>query len=140
MLETGAANPSARTLQTSDEEIGEMMRMVIAHEVGHALGFPHNMAGSFAYPVDSYRNGEFTQEFGIAASIMDYARYNYIAQPGDKNIRFIRQMGPMITMQRIGDTELFLTLNHQRKSLKPLTNGLLKRQMTLNIVLGDFKV
>lgn len=94
MLETGAANPSARTLQTSDEEIGEMMRMVIAHEVGHALGFPHNMAGSFAYPVDSYRNGEFTQEFGIAASIMDYARYNYIAQPGDKNIRFIRQMGP----------------------------------------------
>lgn len=94
MLETGAANPSARILQTSDEEIGEMMRMVIAHEVGHALGFPHNMAGSFAYPVDSYRNGEFTQEFGIAASIMDYARYNYIAQPGDKNIRFIRQMGP----------------------------------------------
>lgn len=94
MLETGAANPSARTLDTSDEEIGEMMRMVIAHEVGHALGFPHNMASSHAYDVESYRNGAFTQEHGIAASIMDYARYNYIAQPGDENIRYVRQVGP----------------------------------------------
>jgi hypothetical protein len=71
-----------------------MMRMVIAHEIGHALGFPHNMAASYAYDVESYRNGEFTQKNGIAASIMDYARYNYIAQPGDENIRFIRQIGP----------------------------------------------
>ncbi|WP_432222007.1 zinc-dependent metalloprotease [Flavobacterium sp. TMP13] len=94
LLETGAANPSARTLETSDEEMGEMMRMVIAHEVGHALGFPHNMGASSAYDVESYRNGDFTQKNGIAASIMDYARYNYIAQPEDKNIRFIRQMGP----------------------------------------------
>ncbi len=94
LLETGAANPSARTLNTSPEEIGEMMRMVIAHEVGHALGFPHNMAASYAYDVESYRNGVFTQENGIAASLMDYARYNYIAQPGDTNIRFVRQMGP----------------------------------------------
>ena len=94
LLETGAANPSARTLDTKPEEIGEMMRMVIAHEVGHALGLPHNMAASFAYPVDSLRSGKFTQKYGIAATIMDYARYNYIAQPGDKNIRFIRQLGP----------------------------------------------
>ena len=94
LLETGAANPSARTLDTPDEEIGEMMRMVIAHEVGHALGLPHNMAASYAYPVDSLRSGTFTQKNGIAATIMDYARYNYVAQPGDKNIRFIRQLGP----------------------------------------------
>jgi hypothetical protein len=94
LLETGAANPSARTLDTPAEEIGDMMRMVIAHEVGHALGLPHNMAASYAYPVDSLRSGPFTQKYGIAASIMDYARYNYIAQPGDKNIRFIRQLGP----------------------------------------------
>lgn len=94
LLETGAANPSARTLNTSEEEIGEMMRMVIAHEVGHALGFPHNMGASYAYPVESLRDGAFTQEFGLAASLMDYTRYNYVAQPGDKNIRFVRQMGP----------------------------------------------
>ncbi len=93
LLETGAANPSARTLQTSEEEMGEMMRMVIAHEVGHALGFPHNMGASCAFDTESYRNGDFTQQNGIAASIMDYARYNYIAQPGDKNVRFIRKMG-----------------------------------------------
>ncbi|MEE9407649.1 MAG: zinc-dependent metalloprotease [Polaribacter sp.] len=94
LLETGAANPSARTLDTPDEEIGDMMRMVIAHEVGHALGLPHNMAASFAYDTESLRDGDFTQKNGIAATIMDYARYNYVAQPGDKNIRFIRQLGP----------------------------------------------
>ena len=94
LLETGAANEKARTLNTPEEEIGEMMRRVIAHEVGHALGLPHNMKASSAYPVDSLRSGSFTQKMGIAATIMDYARYNYIAQPGDENIRFVRQMGP----------------------------------------------
>jgi hypothetical protein len=94
LLETGAANPSARTLNTSEEEMGEMMRFVIAHEVGHALGFPHNMGASCAYDTESYRNATFTQKNGIAASLMDYARFNYIAQPGDKGVRFIRQMGP----------------------------------------------
>jgi hypothetical protein len=94
LLETGAANEKARTLNTPEEEIGEMMRRVIAHEVGHALGLPHNMKASSAYPVDSLRSGTFTQKMGIAATIMDYARYNYVAQPGDKGIRFVRQMGP----------------------------------------------
>ena len=94
LLETGAANPSARTLFTPEEEIGEMMRQVIAHEIGHALGLPHNMKASSAYPVDSLRSGSFTKKFGIATTIMDYARYNYVAQPGDENIRFVRQLGP----------------------------------------------
>ena len=94
LLETGAANPKARTLNTPEVEIGEMMRQVIAHEIGHALGLPHNMKASSAYPVDSLRSGNFTQKFGIATTIMDYARYNYIAQPGDENIRFVRQLGP----------------------------------------------
>ncbi|MGA0155417.1 MAG: zinc-dependent metalloprotease [Flavobacteriaceae bacterium] len=94
LLETGAANEKARTLNTPEEEIGEMMRRVIAHEVGHALGLPHNMKASSAYSVDSLRSATFTQKMGIAATIMDYARYNYVAQPGDKGIRFVRQMGP----------------------------------------------
>jgi hypothetical protein len=94
LIETGAANPAARTLETSTEDIGEMMRRVICHEVGHALGLPHNMKASSAYPTDSLRSGNFTQKNGIATTIMDYARFNYIAQPGDKNIRFVRQMGP----------------------------------------------
>ena len=94
LLETAAANPKARSLNTPEEEIGEMMRRVISHEIGHALGLPHNMKASSAYPVDSLRSGEFTQKYGIATTIMDYARYNYIAQPGDENIRFVRQLGP----------------------------------------------
>ena len=94
LLETGAANPKARTLETSDEDMGEMMQMVIAHEVGHALGLPHNMGASCAYDVENYRKPAFTKQFGIASSIMDYARFNYIAQPGDGAVRFIRQMGP----------------------------------------------
>ena len=53
------------------------------------------MKASSAYAVDSLRSGSFTtQKYGIATTIMDYARYNYIAQPGDENIRFIRQLGP----------------------------------------------
>ena len=94
LLETGAANPAARTLDTPMDDLGEMMKEVITHEVGHALGLPHNMKASAAYPTDSLRSGTFTQKYGIAATIMDYARYNYVAQPGDEGIRFVRQLGP----------------------------------------------
>lgn len=94
LLETGGANPKARTLDTPEEEIGEMMRMVIAHEVGHALGLPHNMKASYAYPTDSLRSATFTQKWGLATTIMDYTRYNYVAQPGDEGVRWIRMLGP----------------------------------------------
>jgi len=94
MIETGASNPDARSLKLDDDLIGETMRRVISHEVGHAIGLPHNMQASSAYPVDSLRSGSFTQKMGIAPTIMDYARQNYIAQPGDENIRFIRKIGP----------------------------------------------
>jgi hypothetical protein len=94
LLETGASNPNARTLNTREEDIGEMMEMVISHEVGHALGFPHNMGASSSYEVENYRKADFTNKEGISASIMDYARFNYIAQPGDQGVRYIRKMGP----------------------------------------------
>jgi hypothetical protein len=94
LVETAASNPKARTLETSEEDIGEMMEMVISHEVGHALGFPHNMGASSSYEVEDYRNAEFTKTHGISATIMDYARFNYIAQPEDKGVRYIRKMGP----------------------------------------------
>ena len=94
LLETGAANESARTLNTTDEEIGEMMRMVISHEIGHALGLPHNMKASYAYPTDSLRSPSFTQKWGLASTLMDYTRYNYVAQPGDGDVRWVRMLGP----------------------------------------------
>lgn len=94
MIETGAANPAARKLKLDDDLIGETMRRVISHEIGHAIGLPHNMQSSSAYPTDSLRSGAFTQKWGIATTIMEYARQNYVAQPGDENIRFIRKIGP----------------------------------------------
>ncbi|MCR9131881.1 MAG: zinc-dependent metalloprotease [bacterium] len=94
MIETGAANPAARGLKLDDDLIGETMRRVISHEIGHAIGLPHNMQSSSAYPVDSLRSGSFTQKYGIATTIMEYARQNYVAQPGDENISFIRKIGP----------------------------------------------
>jgi hypothetical protein len=72
------------------------MRQVIAHEVGHALGLPHNMIASSAYPVDSLRSKTFAARMGVSPSIMDYARQNYVAQPGDglEGSDFIRHLGP----------------------------------------------
>ena len=84
----------ARSLDVPEDEIGEMMRAVIAHEIGHALGLPHNMKASSSYPVEKLRDPAFTSEYGVAPTIMDYARLNYIAQPGDGVTRFIRKIGP----------------------------------------------
>ena len=82
-VQTAAVNEEARGVKFDDEVMGELIRFVSSHEVGHTLGLPHNMGSSFAYPVDSLRSPTFTKEFGTAPSIMDYARFNYIAQPGD---------------------------------------------------------
>lgn len=71
----------------------EVIRSVIAHEVGHALGLQHNMSASSAYPVDSLRSGTFTRKNSVSPSIMDYTRFNYVAQPGDGALR-VRILGP----------------------------------------------
>jgi hypothetical protein len=96
LIETGAANPAARTLEIPEELMGETMRKVITHEVGHALGLPHNMVASASFPVDSLRKPSFTRKYGVSATIMDYARQNYVAQPGDglEPKDFIRRLGP----------------------------------------------
>jgi len=76
-------DPRAQQLPLPDELMAEMLTYIVAHEVGHSLGFPHNMKASAAYTVENLRSPEFTKQNGVEASIMDYGRYNYIAQPGD---------------------------------------------------------
>jgi len=93
-VQTAAINPEARGPKFRDEVMGRLIRFVSAHEVGHTLGLPHNFASSFAYPVDSLRSASFTHEFGTAPSIMDYARFNYIAQPEDEGVSLMPDVGP----------------------------------------------
>ncbi|MDO5482088.1 MAG: zinc-dependent metalloprotease [Bacteroidaceae bacterium] len=84
VVQTGAVDSRARSLELPIELIGDAVRFVACHEVGHSLGLRHNMMASAAYPTDSLRSETFTSRMGgTSASIMDYARFNYVAQPGD---------------------------------------------------------
>ncbi|MEP3209309.1 MAG: zinc-dependent metalloprotease [Maribacter sp.] len=92
-VQTAAINPDARGVAFKEEVMGRLIRFVSSHEVGHTLGLPHNMGSSVAYPVDSLRSATFTQKYGTAPSIMDYARFNYIAQPGDEGVALMPDIG-----------------------------------------------
>ncbi|WP_268033569.1 zinc-dependent metalloprotease [Algoriphagus sp. PAP.12] len=93
-IQTAAINPDARSMKFDDEVMGRLVRFVSSHEVGHTLGLPHNFASSHAYPVEKLRDAAFTKEMGTAPSIMDYARFNYIAQPEDEGVSLMPNVGP----------------------------------------------
>lgn len=93
LIQTAAANPEARRVHFDDEVMGRLIRFVAAHEVGHTLGLPHNMKASAAFPVDSLRAPGFVCRNGVASSIMDYARFNYVAQPEDEGACFDPKVG-----------------------------------------------
>ncbi|MEZ7495675.1 zinc-dependent metalloprotease [Leeuwenhoekiella aequorea] len=92
-VQTAAINPDARGVAFKNEIMGRLIRFVSSHEVGHTLGLPHNMGSSVAYPVDSLRSKSFTEKYSTAPSIMDYARFNYIAQPGDEGVSMMPNIG-----------------------------------------------
>jgi hypothetical protein len=94
LIQTAAVDPQARNKKFDDKLMGELIRFVAAHEVGHTLGLRHNMGASNATPVEMLRNADFQKKNGHTSSIMDYARFNYVAQPEDN----VKDLFP-----RIGD-------------------------------------
>ena len=96
MVQTAAVDPSARKMHFDDTLMGNLIRFVSSHEIGHTLGLRHNMGSSSKTPVEKLRDKTWVEANGHTASIMDYARFNYVAQPEDK----ISQSG---LFPRIGD-------------------------------------
>lgn len=94
-IQTGAIRPEVRSSILPDDIMGDAIRFVACHEVGHSLGLRHNMMASWAYSTESLRSKEFTNKVnGTSSSIMDYARYNYVAQPGDDVTAVSPNIGP----------------------------------------------
>lgn len=94
LIQTAAVDPAARKKQFDDNLMGELIRFVSSHEVGHTLGLRHNMGASSATPVEKLRDAAYQEKNGHTSSIMDYARFNYVAQPEDN----VKHLFP-----RIGD-------------------------------------
>lgn len=84
MVQCGPLDKRAQKMDFSDELMGQLIRFVSSHEVGHSLGLRHNMIASQATPVEKLRDKAWVEKYGHTASIMDYARFNYVAQPEDK--------------------------------------------------------
>ena len=83
-VQVGPLDPRAQKLPLPDDLMGRLVEFVIAHEVGHTLGFQHNMKASSLYPEEKIRDRDWVHQMGHTPSIMDYARFNYVAQPEDK--------------------------------------------------------
>ncbi|MFP5042245.1 zinc-dependent metalloprotease [Parasediminibacterium sp. JCM 36343] len=100
MIQTAAVDPRARKMKFDESLMGDLIRFVSSHEVGHTLGLRHNMGSSSRTPVEKLRNKAWVEANGHTASIMDYARFNYVAQPEDS-------IGKMGLYPRIGDYDLW---------------------------------
>src|SRR5580698_9892625 len=83
-VQVGPLDPRAQQLPLPDDLMGRLLEFVVAHEVGHTLGLQHNMKASSTYPQEKVRDRDWLHTMGAAPSIMDYARFNYVAQPEDK--------------------------------------------------------
>ena len=84
MVQVGPLNKAAQKMQLDDEVMGQLIRFVSSHELGHSLGLRHNMGASSQTPVEKLRDKQWVEKNGHTVSIMDYARFNYVAQPEDQ--------------------------------------------------------
>ena len=100
--QVGHLDPRVHRLPMPDSLMGRLVQFVVAHEVGHTLGYPHNMKGSSMYPLDSIRSRSWVARMGHSPSIMDYARFNYVAQPEDS-----LPLGDLVP--RVGPYDVFVT-------------------------------
>jgi Met-zincin/Domain of unknown function (DUF5117)/Domain of unknown function (DUF5118) len=100
MIQTAAVDPRARKMKFDEDLMGDLIRFVSSHEVGHTIGLAHNMGSSSKTPVEKLRDKTWVEANGHTASIMDYARFNYVAQPEDN----ISKVG---LYPRIGDYDVW---------------------------------
>ena len=100
MTQCGPLDKRAQSMHFPDELMGQLIRFVSSHEVGHTLGLRHNMGASSATPVEKLRDKQWVERHGHTASIMDYARFNWVAQPEDK-------IGEKGLFPRINDYDLW---------------------------------
>lgn len=133
-VQTSQVDKRVRHKIIPDDILGDALRYVISHEIGHCLGFMHNMSASAAYPTDSLRSGSFTKKNGTTTSIMDYARFNYIAQPQDSS------KGLRLTPPRFGEYDKFLIrwAYGNNKADNADIEGLNNREL-LKSALNDYK-
>lgn len=140
-VQAGAVDPLAAKLPLPDSLMEELIRFVAAHEVGHTIGLMHNMKASHHYPVDSLRSKTFTQKYGTAPSIMDYARFNYVAQPGDGAALFPK-VGPYDKFAIKWGYTWFPNINKPEDELPTLNQWLLlqEKDSTLRYGVQQFRV
>ena len=98
--QTAAVDERVRKNTFDNDVMCESLRYVASHEIGHTIGLMHNMGASYSFPIDSLRSPSFTQKYGTTPSIMDYARNNFVAQPGDLE-RVVRLTPPVLGVHDI---------------------------------------
>lgn len=102
VTQVGPLDPRARKLPLPDDLMGELVAFVVTHEVGHSLGFPHNMKSSSLYPVEKLRDPAWLRTMGHVPTLMDYSRFNYVVQPEDR-------VDPALLIPKIGPYDIFAT-------------------------------